>query len=232
MKKYICLFLVVICLAVMFASCAGKTPMETTTPETTSSAETTKEEISFSETTREGPPPLYTQIRDTEPPRPESPELQEKIDRNQRYSYGVPSKVIIECGAGRDVPFLLLMYGYIPNCIVDGYAISVYKPEQILKDSVYYPTYTITGDEDFTVYSNDFKYDDWQRWGIRILDLSEPEKELGRYRFIPELYGALEKGTYYAYVDVQCDGDDIMLDGRKIEREYMQYRAYFILELV
>ena len=227
MKKYISLFLVIVCLAVIFASCAGKTPTETTTPEVASSSETTKWID-----TGEGPPPLYTQIRDTEPPRPEPPELQEKIDRNQRYSQGVPSKVIIECGEQRDVPFLLLMYGHLPNCPVDGYAISVYKPEQILKDSVYYPTYTITGDEDFTVYSNDFKQDDWQSRGITIVDLSGPWKTSGSYRSVSELYGALEKGTYYAYVNVQCDGDDIMLDGKKIEREYMCYRAYFILELV
>lgn len=99
-----------------------------------------------------------------------------KIDRNQQYSSGVPSKVIIECGEQRDVPFLLLMCGRLANVLVDGYAISIYRPEQILRDSVYYPTYTITGDEDFMVYSNDAVQDDWRNSGITVVDLSEPEK--------------------------------------------------------
>ncbi|GEM_PF-6194124 len=227
MRKYIRLFLVIICCAVILASCADKMPIETTASEVTDSSETTK--WIDTEMTR---PPLYTQIRDTEPLKPELPELQEKIDRNQQYSSGVPSKVIIECGEQRDVPFLLLMCGRLANVLVDGYAISIYRPEQILRDSVYYPTYTITGDEDFMVYSNDAVQDDWRNSGITVVDLSEPEKTSGSYSSVSELHEKFAKGVYYAYVDVRCDGDDIMLDGRKIDQEYMSYRAYFILELV
>ncbi len=225
MKKWICLIFAFIFCASLLTSC-GNNDMEVSSDETTQPAETT-----------EARP--YPQPRDTEPLKGEAPELQEKIDRNQKYSSGVPSKVIIECGGKRDVPFLLMMGGTLYNALVDGYAIAVYTNEKLLEDSVYFPTYTITGQEDFSVFCNDEKQDDWSTWGISVHFL-EPSttymtEHVGttkNYANIAELYQSLEKGTYYAYVSVSCYGDDIMLQGKKMGVESMHYDAYFILKLV
>lgn len=225
MKKRICLIFTFIFCASLLMSC-GNIDMEVSSDGTTQPVETT-----------EARP--YPQPRDTEPLKGEAPELQEKIDRNQKRSSGVPSKVIIECGGKRDVPFLLPMSGTLYNAIVDGYAIAVYTNEKLLEDSVYFPTYTITGQEDFRVFCNDELQNDG---GISEISVHFLEPSTGymtehvgttkKYANIAELYQSLEKGTYYAYVSVGCYGDDIMLQGEKMGVESMHYHAYFVLELV
>lgn len=225
MKKWICLIFTFIFCASLLVSCKNN-DMEISSDETTQPVETT-----------EARP--YPQPRDTEPIKKESPELQEKIDRNQKHSHGVPSKVIIECGGKRDVPFLLPMGGTLYNTIVDGYAIAVYTNEKLLEDSVYFPTYTITGQEDFSVFCNDELQNDGgiSEISVHFLEpstdyMTEHVGTKKNYASIAELYQSLEKGTYYAYVSVSCYGDDIMLRDEKMGVERMSYHAYFILELV
>ena len=243
MRKFIIVTNILLC---FFLVACDKVSMTTeTTPIIFSTSETT----SFISTLTETTIPIidvqryHTKKRETQSLQTEIPELQAKIDRYQDHGYGVPSKIVIEVGEQRDIPYLELICGeFIDNGgIVRPERLFALSNEDIIKNVQYYPIYTVTGSECINIYSND---ECVESFALAVIDLNRENSKLSIFNTLEELVSTMPTGKYFVKVDVVCYGDYIMDEHgdhlyhnkgssrESIATEYMQYEAYFILELV
>lgn len=232
MSIFLCLFLVA-CDNVSMTT--ETTPIVFSTSETSTSTETNSPIIDIQR--------YHTKKRETQPLQTEIPELQEKIDRYQDQGHGIPSKIVIEVGEQRDVPYLDFVCGeFIDNGgIVRPERLFALSNEDIIDNAQYYPTYVVTENDCINIYSNDERL---ESFALAVIDLNKENSKLSIFNTLEELVSTMPTGKYFVKVDVVCYGDYIMDEygdhlyhnkgssRESIATEYKQYEAYFILELV
>ena len=246
MKKMLSLLLVLS--LVVLTACANTENPDTTTEQitdttqttetTTASEQTTETSRQTEETTTERKYIFETEICETTPMKTEIPELQEKIERNRKISPHVANKVVIHIGSQKDIPHLRFgNSGYyfdetnqqaweMMGGGSDGY------PRTSLEElrSWDIPVYQAKSGDRFAVYVNDaLQYPS----GIVVFDYTEDETrpEFLTFNDFTLMCEELGSGTHYAYINVKCKGDRILVNGEYDRTEYMEFRAYFILEI-
>ncbi len=242
MKKFLSLLLVPS--LVFLTACANTETTDTAesvlqTTETTSTLEqTTESSEQTSETTTERKYIFETEVRETTPIRTESPELQEKIDQNRKISPHVPNKVLIHVGSQKDVPLLRFgISGYYFDetnqqaweLMGGGFSGRPRTPlETLLSWDI--PVYQAKSGDRFAVYVNDVLQ---HPSGIVVFDYTKDENspEFLTFNDFTLMCEELGSGTHYAYINVTCKGDRVLVNGEYDRTEYMEFRAYFVLEI-
>ena len=239
MKKFLSLLLILS--LVFLTACANTETFGTTAEQTddmTQTTETTTASEQTSETTTERKYIFETQIRETTPIKTEAPELQEKIENNQTKSPHIANKVVIHIGSQKDVPFLEFgNYGYYFNEAnqqaweLMGGGSNGY-PRTSLEElrSWDIPVYQAKSGDRFAVYVNDVLQHPSE---IMVFDYTEDETrpEFLTFNDFTLMCEELGSGTHYAYVDITCKGDRVLVNGEYDRTEYMEFHAYFILEI-
>ena len=246
------ILLILFCL-IFCAFCTACTNIDNTTDNTTenTTSGTTENEVqstsdSLSDSTQETTTAstkntdnrnYYLKELETKELKTESPELQEKIDRNvQDLSPEYQQKLIIQIGDQRDVPYIILRGGGMQ---LDGYGMNfIYLTPDFSARSFsglqskeeYMPTYIYTGTEEFVIELNDKKYSDYSKFSftVNFYDGSET-KYFTRFE---DIYENLPKGKYYVHFEFNLCGHWIVTkNGSAVDCEYLTVSPAFILEL-
>ncbi len=248
MKKRI-FTLLLVCILTLTACNQTENPNETTeTTETTQTTETTKTTVT-SQTTETTRPTVKTEIVRAKPLQEENPELQEKIDRNQKRDMNdIAYKVILTIGTQTDVPYAafgesewLTEWMYSDDAIkrsdawyggwwynrAHSWDRTCYDEAFINRLEEFLPVYLVNGEETFTISANDTLVER----PIEILI----DGENGNYRqfqTINEMCNDLASGRYYARIQVTCYGDTLYVDGHKEFTEWLGAYYFFIIEIL
>ncbi len=241
MKKFLSLLLVLS--LVFLTACANTETSDTTidpnadttqTTETTTASEQTTE---TSESTR--PLPVYeTEIRETAPLHTEIPELQEKIDSNQKKFPYIANKIVIEIGEQRDVPpfyhgnaSYVFTGSFIGETLAGGFDGLSHAPKSFFdNEKIDFPVFRVREGDTIRIYINDVKE---EKHMFTVLDYTENENSPDhiRYQDFETLCAELGSGTHYVYTDLKCEGNHVYKDGVYQLTESVWFRAYFILEI-
>lgn len=239
MKKYISLLLV---LSLVFLTACANEEIADSTPEqtadTTQTTETTTASEQASETTTEKQYVYETEIRETEPLQTESPELQEKIDRNQEKFPWIANKIVVEIGEMRYAPYLMQghygMYFDEKSQMAAGWMGGgtdgrVHADKSWLDERIE-EVWHIHQEDTFRLYKNDIPEE--KLW-FTVLDYSEDENNPTHrdYYDFSTMCETLGSGTHYVYTQVRCEGDHILINGERGETEYADFLIFFILEI-
>ena len=235
MKKFFSLLWILS--LVFLTACTNTVNPDTTTDPTTDTTKTT-ETTTASETITEKKYVYETEIRETEPLQTETPELQEKIDRNQEKFPWVANKIVIEIGETRYVPYLMQgHYGtyYDENdrevrTWMGGGTDGRVHAEKAWLDERMEEIWHIQQGDTFLLYKNDVLQE--KLW-FTVLDYSEDETDPTHrdYYDFSTMCEALGSGTHYVYTQVRCEGDHILINGERGETEYADFLVFFILEI-
>ncbi|MBQ8496481.1 MAG: hypothetical protein IJ489_03375 [Clostridia bacterium] len=245
MKNFFSLLLILS--LVFLTACANTDNPETTTERshettktTSTSEQTTETSEQTTETTSEKKYLFETEIRETTPIRTESPELQEKIDRNQENFPWIANKIVIEVGDQRDVPYIQQgHYGEYfdekyqhPWVWMGGGTDGLVHTSQKKLDEEDLPVFRISKGDTLRIYKNDVPQ---EKFGLTVLDYSENENDPQNHHYadfsaLCEEWGS---GTYYVYTQIRCEGDYILVNGIFDENytEYADFLVFFILEI-
>ena len=253
MKKML-MSLTLFCLlfCVIFTACADHSPSDTSADpagpsQTSSSAETTEQTSSATEktteiSTTEYTKPYtvcYTEICETKELITEIPELQEKIDRNDKnqgsdLSYHFQQKVIVSIGDHRDVPYIFDMGGgqyFQKEYVIYPYFAGEPYFSELEREAEYMPTYVYTGTETVVIELNDeiLSKNPVREFSVQPVDGSARSRSFDTFE---EIYAELSTGKYYVTYLIEIFRNDIFAEnGEYLGRESRCIAIAFMVEL-
>lgn len=184
----------------------------------------------------------YTEVCETKELMTEIPELQEKIDRNDKNQssdllyllYHFQQKVILSIGDHRDVPYIfeqgggiLFQYGGLVYCYFGG------DPNfsELERNAEYMPTYIYTGTENVVIELNDevLSANPMRKFEVCPVDGSERNRSFDTFE---EIYEELPKGKYYVTYLIEIYRNDIFTEyGEYVGKEHKCIAIAFMVEL-